>query len=58
MIQTVNKDQCGSIVTEIVRNRAIISIDTLKESDLDAYSKYIKFIKFNVIRQMLGASEN
>ena len=53
-----SKEQCGSIVNETLRNRVLITIDTSKESNFDAYSKYLKSVEFNVTLLKLITWEN
>ena len=51
-------ERLGSIVTEILKNGILVSIDTLKEFTFSSYSKHIRYIKFGVTHQKLLISKN
>ena len=40
VVTTVGKERRGSVVTETVRIRVLIIVDTSKELNFDIYSKY------------------
>ena len=52
------KDRRGSIVTETIKSRILISIHIPKEWAYNADPKYVRFIKFSVTHQRLRDCEN
>ena len=58
VVTNCTKERAGSIVNGTLKKGILMLKDTSKESNFNADSKYISFIKFSPCHQKLGAWEN